>query len=72
MLISNVTYLFGAICPARGVGAALALPYADTEMMPLHIDKIALTIAAGVHAVLLLDRAGWPPALEATYFSFTQ
>jgi len=26
-------YLFGAICPARGVGAALALPYADTDMM---------------------------------------
>src|SRR5262249_4413633 len=24
-------YLFGAICPARGIGAALALPYADTE-----------------------------------------
>ena len=28
-------YLFGAICPARGVGAALALPYADTDMMQL-------------------------------------
>ena len=25
-------YLFGAICPARGVGAALALPYADTDI----------------------------------------
>ena len=24
-------YLFGAICPARGIGAALALPYADTH-----------------------------------------
>ena len=35
-------YLFGAICPARGKGAALALPVAD-----------------GAHAVLLLDRAGW-------------
>ena len=23
-------YLFGAVRPARGVGAALALPYADT------------------------------------------
>ena len=29
----NNAYLFGAICPARGVGAALALPYADTDMM---------------------------------------
>jgi hypothetical protein len=27
----NAAYLFGAICPARGVGAALALPYADVR-----------------------------------------
>src|ERR1700730_16387180 len=26
-------YLFGAICPARGKGAALALPYADNNAM---------------------------------------
>ncbi len=52
-------YLFGAICPARGVGAALALPFADTEMMQLHIDEISLSVAKGAHAVLLLDRAGW-------------
>jgi hypothetical protein len=49
----------GAICPARGVGAALALPFADTEMMQLHIEEIALNVAKGAHAVLLLDRAGW-------------
>ena len=52
-------YLFGAICPARGIGAALALPYADTEAMQLHLDEIARTVAKGAHAVLLLDRAGW-------------
>ena len=52
-------YLFGAICPARGVGAALALPYADTDMMQLHLDEISRNVTAGAHAVLLLDRAGW-------------
>ena len=52
-------YLFGAICPARGVGAALALPYADTEAMQLHLDEISRNVAEGAHAVLLLDRAGW-------------
>lgn len=52
-------YLFGAICPARGVGAALALPHADTDMMQLHIDEISLNVAKGAHAVLLMDRAGW-------------
>jgi hypothetical protein len=51
--------LFGAICPARGTGAALALPYADTEAMQLHLDEIARFVARGAHAVLLLDRAGW-------------
>ena len=52
-------YLFGAICPARGTGAALALPFADTEAMQLHLDEISRRVAKGAHAVLLLDRAGW-------------
>ena len=52
-------YLFGAICPARGTGAALALPFADTEAMQLHLNEIARTVKRGAHAVLLLDRAGW-------------
>ena len=52
-------YLFGAICPARGTGAALAVPHADTEAMQAHLDEIARTVAKGAHAVLLLDRAGW-------------
>jgi DDE superfamily endonuclease len=52
-------YLFGGICPARGVGAALALPHADADMMQLHLDEISRNVAEGAHAVLLLDRAGW-------------
>ena len=56
---SESAYLFGAICPARGTGAALALPYADTHAMQLHLDEIARTVRRGAHAVLLLDRAGW-------------
>jgi len=52
-------YLFGAICPARGVGAALAMPFVETEAMQAHLDEIGRTVARGAHAVLLLDRAGW-------------
>jgi transposase len=52
-------YLFGAICPARGVGAVLALPHADADMMQLQLDEISRNVAAGAHAVLLLGRAGW-------------
>ena len=28
-------------------------------MMQLHLDEISRNVAAGAHAVLLLDRAGW-------------
>jgi len=51
--------LFGAICPARGTGAALALPYADTQAMQLHLDEIGRTVTKGAHAVFARK-----PALE--------
>ena len=52
-------YLFGAICPGRGTGAALAMPFADTHAMQMHLDEISRHVAREAHAVLLLDRAGW-------------
>jgi hypothetical protein len=53
------TYLFGAICPARGTGAALVLPFVNTEMMNLHLVEISLNVAPGAHALLVVDGAGW-------------
>ena len=52
-------YLFGAICPKRGTGAALVLPTANTDAMQLHLDEISRTVAPKAHAVVLMDRAGW-------------
>ncbi len=52
-------YLFGAICPKRGTGAALMLPWANTEAMQLHLNEISKTVAANAHGVVLMDRAGW-------------
>lgn len=52
-------YLFGAVCPARATGAALVMPYANTETMTLHLVEIARTVAPGAHALLILDGAGW-------------
>ena len=52
-------YLFGAICPRLGKGAALVLPRCNTAAMNLHLQEIAATAAPGAHAVLLLDQAGW-------------
>jgi len=47
-------YLFGAICPARGKGAALALPLADTAAMQIHLYEISRHVAKGAHSVLLV------------------
>ncbi len=52
-------YLFGAICPKRGTGAALMLPKANTHAMQLHVDEISKYVARKAHAVVLMDRAGW-------------
>ena len=53
------TYIFGAICPREGKGAALILPACNTEAMNLHLAEIAGMVAPGAHAVLLVDQAGW-------------
>jgi hypothetical protein len=52
-------YLFGAICPARGVGAAIIMPAANTEAMNEHLREISTQVAPGAHAVLIIDGAGW-------------
>ena len=52
-------YLFGAICPARGTGAAIMMPKANTRAMQIHLAEISRAVARRAHAVLLMDRAGW-------------
>jgi hypothetical protein len=39
-------------------GAALVMPYADTEAMNVHLVEISRCVAEGAHAVLVLDGAG--------------
>jgi DDE superfamily endonuclease len=53
------TYIFRAVCPKEGKGAALILPTCNTVAMNLHLVEIAATDAPGAHAVLLVDQAGW-------------
>ena len=52
-------YIFGAICPKKGKGAGLVMPYCDTESMNQHLEEIARAVDPGAHAVLILDQAGW-------------
>ena len=42
------TYIFGAVCPQDGKGAALILPACNTEAMNLHLVEIAKTVTPGV------------------------
>src|ERR1700722_10037479 len=37
-------YLFGAVCPARDVGAALVVPVANGETMNLHLAEISRNV----------------------------
>jgi DDE superfamily endonuclease len=52
-------HLFGAICPERGVGAAVIMPSVNTEAMNEHLKEISAQVARGRHALLICDGAGW-------------
>ena len=56
---TSSVYIFGAICPQQGKGAALVLPRCDTQAMSLHLAEVAQAVAPGAHGVMLMDRAGW-------------
>jgi len=55
----DTAYIFGAICPARGVGAAIIAPAANTECMNLHLAEISTQVAPGAIAAVICDGAGW-------------
>lgn len=52
-------YLYGAVNPTTGESCALVLPWANTEMMQLHLDAISRQVGPHRHVVLVLDNAGW-------------
>ena len=52
-------FVFGAVCPARAIGAALVMPYANTGAMTAHLAEISRHVSPGAHAILVLDGAGW-------------
>jgi len=51
--------IHGAICPRRGIGAALIMASANTEAMNEHLKEISAQAATGAHAALICDGAGW-------------
>ncbi len=52
-------YLFGAVCPLRGVGSALVLPIVNVDAMNKHLAEISTCVTLGAIAVLVIDGASW-------------
>ena len=38
-------YIFGAVCPKRATGAAIVMPYANTEAMNKHLGEISKAVS---------------------------
>jgi hypothetical protein len=55
----NWAYLFGAICPARGVGSAVVLPTVNIDAMNQHLAAISPCVSEGAIALMIIDGAGW-------------
>ena len=55
-------YIFAAVEPATGADVTLVLPEATTTAMRLFLVEFAASLPADVHAVLVLDGAGWHSA----------
>ena len=55
----DAVYIFGAICPERGVGAAIITPAANMECMNFHLAEISTQVAPGSIAAVICDGAGW-------------
>lgn len=47
------------MCPARDTGVALVMTRLDSEAMTLFLAELSRAVAPGVHAVVLMDKAGW-------------
>lgn len=53
------TYIFGAVCPSKGLSAALIMPYVGVITMEKHLEEISKNVSPGRHAVVIVDQASW-------------
>lgn len=52
-------YLTGAVCPATGAAAAILTPTLNTGVFNVFLEELATQIPDDVHAILVLDQAGY-------------
>jgi transposase len=57
-IVHEFLYVFAAVCPYLGRLTALILPYANTEMMTLFLQQVAVDFRDYI-VVMLLDQAAW-------------
>jgi transposase len=55
-------YLFTAACPETGEACGLITPKIDTDTMNIFLEQFSRELPPDVHAVMVLDRAGWHTA----------
>ena len=55
-------YIFAAVRPATGEDFALVLPRVSAVAMSTFLAEFAQTIPEDMHAVMVLDQAGWHDA----------
>ncbi|WP_434096004.1 IS630 family transposase [Vibrio metschnikovii] len=52
-------YLFGSVCPSKGIGEAIVVPWVSKDIMIEHLKQISAVTEKGRHAVVVMDGAGW-------------
>lgn len=55
-------YVFAAVCPETGASTGLVTPEINTPMMNAFLEQFGRELPTDVHAVMVLDRAGWHTA----------
>jgi transposase len=52
-------YLFGSVCPSRGIGEAMVVPWVNKDIMIEHLRQISASTEKGRHSIVVMDGAGW-------------
>jgi len=58
------TYIYGAVCPERDIGAAIVINHVSKVCMEKHLEIISKSVLLENHAVLIMDRAPWHRSLK--------
>ncbi len=52
-------YLFGSVCPSKGIGEAIVVPWVSKDIMIEHLKQISAVTEKGRHVVVVMDGSGW-------------